>query len=63
LSATPDYEWIFNVRITVKGNVTKKNTFRDNLITILQNAKTAGTIDSYEWSLPPANTVAEGGKG
>jgi len=60
-TASPEYEWVFNVKITVKGSVTKKNTFRDNLVQTLQNAKTTGNIDSAEWECQ-GDIAKEGGK-
>lgn len=60
--STPEYEWIFTVTIVVRGSVQNKNTFRDNLVATLQNAKTAGTIYSYEWTCEGA-IAKEGGKG
>jgi hypothetical protein len=59
--SAPEYEWTFTIKIIVKGTVTKKNTFRDNLTTTLQNAKTAGNIDSAEWDCQ-GEIAKEGGK-
>jgi hypothetical protein len=50
-----------DVKITIRGTPTKKNAVRDAITAQLNAAKTAGNIESAEWTLT-GEVIPEGGK-
>ena len=46
-----EYLYTMNITITIKGTPDKKNTVRDQIKTLLQNAKTTGNIENATWTL------------
>jgi hypothetical protein len=61
MSATQDFLYTMDIKVLIKGTVTKKNTVRDAIVAQLNTAKTAGNIESADWTLT-GEVAPEGGK-
>lgn len=58
--AEQTFRYTMNVTIKITGTEAKKDTVRDSVVAILQNARDAGNIDEAAWSVSQT-LIPEGG--